>query len=165
VVTFEVRPFCLHTRFLAVVPSFVAFLERSFWDVVTGLSYSPLSGFGGLELSMLASGSRVRGFKPGRSRRIFLMQKSSACLPSEGKSNNLFHVPTLGHVKEPRSCSSLQAAGKIHMFSFLPSLIEVYRAAWCGVPLEMKDGTIPIRGTKGLSTRPRYITLITQPNL
>jgi hypothetical protein len=30
-----------------------------------------LSGFGGLVVSMLASGSQVRGFKPGRSRRIF----------------------------------------------------------------------------------------------
>jgi hypothetical protein len=98
-------------------------------------------------VSMLASGSRVRGFKPG--------------LPSEGKSNNLFHVPTLGHVKEPSSCGSLRAAGKIRMFSFLPSLIEVSRAAWCGVPLEMKEVTIPIWGTKGLSTRPRCITLIT----
>jgi hypothetical protein len=90
------------------------------------------------------------------------VKKSSACLPSEGKSNNLSHVPTLGHVKEPSSCSSLRAAGKIRMFSFLPSLIEASRAAWYGVTLEMKDGTIPIWGTKGLSTRPRYITLITQ---
>jgi hypothetical protein len=37
-------------------------------------------GFGGLVVSMQASGTRVRGFKPGRSRWI-----SSACLPSEGK--------------------------------------------------------------------------------
>jgi hypothetical protein len=29
------------------------------------------------------------------------------------------------------------------------------------VPPEMKEGTIPIWGTKGLSTRPRCITLIT----
>jgi hypothetical protein len=29
------------------------------------------------------------------------------------------------------------------------------------MPLEMKEGTIPIWGTKGLSTRPRCITLIT----
>jgi hypothetical protein len=119
------------------------------------------SGFGGLVVSMLASGSRVRGFKPGRSRRIFLMEKSSAYLPSEGKSNNLSHVPTLGHVKEPSSCSSLRAEGKIRMYSFLPSLIEASRAAWCGVLLEMKEGTIPIWGTKGLSTRPRCITLMT----
>jgi hypothetical protein len=67
----------------------------------------------------------------------------------------------LGHVKEPSSCGSLRAAGKIRMFSFLPSLIEVSRAAWCGVPLEMKEGTIPIWGTKVLYTRPRCITLTT----
>jgi hypothetical protein len=47
----------------------------------------------------------------------------------------LAHVPTLGHVREPSSCGSLRAAGKIRMFSFLPSLIEASRAAWCGVPL------------------------------
>jgi hypothetical protein len=36
--------------------------------------------------SMLASGTRVRGLKPGRSRWIFqVSEKSSACLPSEGK--------------------------------------------------------------------------------
>jgi hypothetical protein len=29
------------------------------------------SGFGGLVVSMLASGTQVRGLKPGRSRRIF----------------------------------------------------------------------------------------------
>jgi hypothetical protein len=34
---------------------------------------------------MLASGTQVRWFKPGRSRRIFQAKKSSACLPSEGK--------------------------------------------------------------------------------
>jgi hypothetical protein len=43
------------------------------------------SGFGGLVVSMLASGTQVRGVKPGRSRRIFRANKSSACLPSEGK--------------------------------------------------------------------------------
>jgi hypothetical protein len=43
-------------------------------------------GFGGLVVSMLASGSRVRGFEPDRSRWIFSdVRKSSACLPSEGK--------------------------------------------------------------------------------
>ena len=43
------------------------------------------SGFSGLEVSVLAFGTRVRGFKPGRSRRIFRAKKSSARLPSEGK--------------------------------------------------------------------------------
>jgi hypothetical protein len=45
-----------------------------------------LRGFGGLAVSMLASGTQDRGFAPGRSRPIFFGQKnSSACLPSEGK--------------------------------------------------------------------------------
>jgi hypothetical protein len=30
-----------------------------------------IGGFGGLGVSVLASGTQVRGFKPGRSRRIF----------------------------------------------------------------------------------------------
>jgi len=43
-------------------------------------------GFGGLVVSMLASGTRVRGLKLGRSRWIFrASEKSSACLPSERK--------------------------------------------------------------------------------
>jgi hypothetical protein len=33
------------------------------------------SGFGGLRVSMLASGTQVRGFKPGHSRRIFQGEK------------------------------------------------------------------------------------------
>jgi hypothetical protein len=36
---------------------------------------------------------------------------TSACLPSEGKYNNLSHVPTLGHVKNPSFCGELRAAG------------------------------------------------------
>ena len=35
--------------------------------------------------SVLAFSTHVRGFKPGRSRRIFRAKKSSARLPSEGK--------------------------------------------------------------------------------
>jgi hypothetical protein len=34
------------------------------------------SSFGGLVLSLLASGTRVRGFKPGRSRQIFSGEKN-----------------------------------------------------------------------------------------
>jgi hypothetical protein len=45
-----------------------------------------LDGLCGLMVSMLASGSRVRGFDPDRSHWIFSdVKKSSACLPSEGK--------------------------------------------------------------------------------
>jgi hypothetical protein len=44
-----------------------------------------LSSFGGIVVSILASGTQVHVFEPGRSRRIFRAKKSSACLPSEGK--------------------------------------------------------------------------------
>jgi hypothetical protein len=40
-------------------------------------------GFGGLVVRMLASGSRIRGFKPGRSRWIFLYIKILS-MPSYG---------------------------------------------------------------------------------
>jgi hypothetical protein len=44
--------------------------------------YKKLRGSRG---NVLAVGIHVRGFKPGRSRRIFRAKKSSARLPSEGK--------------------------------------------------------------------------------
>jgi uncharacterized protein (DUF1786 family) len=44
-----------------------------------------LMGFGGLVVSMLASGTQDHGFEPGRSRRIFRVKKSAAHLPLEGK--------------------------------------------------------------------------------
>jgi hypothetical protein len=44
-----------------------------------------LSGFGGLVIGVLASGTQNRGFKPGRSRWIFQAKESLARLPSEGK--------------------------------------------------------------------------------
>jgi hypothetical protein len=46
--------------------------------------------------SVLAIGTHVRGFKPGRSRRIFRAKISSARLPSEGKQSRLSHVVLYG---------------------------------------------------------------------
>jgi hypothetical protein len=40
---------------------------------------------GGLVVSVLATGPKVHGFKPGRGRRILRVIKSVARLPSEGK--------------------------------------------------------------------------------
>jgi hypothetical protein len=40
---------------------------------------------GGLVVSMLATGPKVRGFKPGRGRWILRVIKSAVRLPSEGK--------------------------------------------------------------------------------
>ena len=51
-----------------------------FWEVT-----DVLSGFGGLEVACWPLVPQVRGFKPGRSRRIFQGEKkSSARLSSEG---------------------------------------------------------------------------------
>jgi hypothetical protein len=51
--------------------------------------------------SVLAFSTQVRGFKPGRSRRIFWAKKFSARLPSEGKESRRSHVVDLRHVKYP----------------------------------------------------------------
>jgi hypothetical protein len=78
---------------LQVVPGLLDQLYRNAWGVPGEgrdyiiLYYTPSTdGFGGLVGSMLASGTRVRGFKPGRSRwNLRASEKSAACLPSEGK--------------------------------------------------------------------------------
>jgi hypothetical protein len=57
------------------------------------------------------------------------MEKSSACLPSEGKSNNLPHVPTLGHVKYPRFCG--QNYGLLAKFVQVSSFAN--RGLWGGL--------------------------------
>jgi hypothetical protein len=54
-----------------------------------------LSGFGGLVVSMLASGTRVRGFQPGRSRRIFSGVK-------------ILSMPSFGREVKPWVCSTLK---------------------------------------------------------
>ena len=43
--------------------------------MISSLVHHVISGFGGLEVSVLAFGTQVRGFKPGRSRRIFRAKK------------------------------------------------------------------------------------------
>ena len=55
--------------------------------VITQLYHNTVqsSGFGGLVVSVLASGTQDRGFEPGRSRQIFRVKKSSTRLSSEGK--------------------------------------------------------------------------------
>jgi hypothetical protein len=65
--------------------------------------YSPgyMSGFGGLVVSMLASGTQERGFAPGRSRPIFRTKKSSACLPSEEKKAVCPMSQICGMLKNP----------------------------------------------------------------
>jgi hypothetical protein len=57
------------------------------------LTYSFISGFGGLGVSMLASGTQDRGFAPDRSRRIF----------PAGKIHSMPSLGGEGHDKEPSS--------------------------------------------------------------
>jgi hypothetical protein len=62
-------------------------------------------------VSVLATGPKVRGFKPGRGRWILRVIKSVARLPSEGS-----HVVDLRHVKEPYEhdrCSSAKFSGHV----------------------------------------------------
>ena len=61
------------------------------------LTYLLQDGFGGLVVSMLASGTQVCGFKPGRSRWIFTVVKVLS-MPSSG-----------GEVKESVPCPSFAA--------------------------------------------------------
>jgi hypothetical protein len=83
------------------------------------------SGCGGLEVSMLTSGTQDRGFKPGQSRRMLRTKNSSACLPSEGKLGRLPHVADLRHVKEPNNLLwKLQIIGYIVLACFHSSLTD-----------------------------------------
>ena len=61
---------------------------------------SAKDGFGGLVVSMLASGTQVCGFNPSRSRWIFAVVKILSMPSSGGKEKNLSHIPALRHVKE-----------------------------------------------------------------
>ena len=82
----EVTDFFFETQYLS---------DRQFNFVLV------LSGFGGLVVSMLASGTHDRGFDPGRSRRIFRAKKSTGCLPWGG-SKAVSHVADLrGMSKNP----------------------------------------------------------------
>ena len=94
-------------------------------------AFKGLDGFGDLVVSMLASGTRVRGFKPGRRRWIFrASEKSSACLPSKGKWKNLSHVPALRHVKEPSTSVNYECASEIHCI--VPSFASRGLLCLCG---------------------------------
>jgi hypothetical protein len=72
--------------------------------------------------SVLAFGTQVRGFKPGRSRRVFRAKKSSARLPSEGKVKPSVRRRALRHVKDPQSDVEVVTFGKIlgHFSPIIP---------------------------------------------
>jgi hypothetical protein len=70
----------------------------------------------GLVVSVLATGPKVRKFKPGRGQWILRAIKSAVRLPSEGKYSRRSHVVDLRHVKEPYEhyrCSSAKFSGHV----------------------------------------------------
>jgi hypothetical protein len=69
-----------------------------------------LDGFGGLVVSMLASGTQGRGFKPSRSRWIFTDVKILSMPSSGGEVKESVPVPALQHVKEPSNLRELLIA-------------------------------------------------------
>ena len=88
-------------------------------------------------VSMLASGTQDRGFDPGRSRRIFRAEKSTACLPLGGGSKAVSHVADLrGMSKNPGFTWKSKSQAKFRL-----SLIEVSHVACTWGHLEAKVGT------------------------
>ena len=90
-------------------------------------TYLDDSGFGGLVVSMLASGTQDRGFDPGRSRRIFrAKKKSTACLPWGG-SKAVSHVADLrGMLKNPGFTWKSKSQAKLtgHFSPVIPSFAD-----------------------------------------
>jgi hypothetical protein len=105
-----------------------------------------VSGFGGLVVSILASGTQDRGFEPGQIRRIFGQKNPQHALLRGG-----------GEVKPSAPCRRFAAckkipaiyvevgiAGKIDrpiLAQLHPSLTEVSHVVWRGAPLGMTGGT------------------------
>jgi hypothetical protein len=63
--------------------------------------------------SVLAFGTRVRGFKPGRSRRIFRAKKTLSTPPFGGEVKPSVPCRALRNVKEPKSDVEVATFGKI----------------------------------------------------
>jgi hypothetical protein len=115
--------------------------------------------FGGLVVSMLASGTQDHGFKPDRSRWIFWAKKYS--VPSFK-----WEVKSSAPCRRFEACKKTPAihvevgiAGKIYrpfLAQFRHSLTEVSHVTWRGAPLEMTGGT---KGgaQRAISLRPRCI--------
>ena len=98
------------------------------------------SGFGGLVVSTLASGTQDRGFDPGRSRRIYQAKKSTACLPWGG-SKAVSHVADLcGMSKNPGFTWKSKSQAKLtgHFSPVIPSFAD--RGLSCRLHVEAPRG-------------------------
>jgi hypothetical protein len=71
------------------------------------------SGFGGLAVSLLASCTQVRGFKPGLSLRIFRGDKILSMSSFGGEVKPPVPYRRFGHVKEPSNYVEVGLSGQI----------------------------------------------------
>jgi hypothetical protein len=116
-------------HFAAVFEPVTSEIREACWcynQCLLGL-WSGHSGFDGLVVSMLASGTQDRGFEP---RRIFRAKKSTAYLPSEGKSVPCRRLAAFK--KTPTVYVEVGIAGQIDwpfLAQFSPSLTEVSHVA------------------------------------
>jgi hypothetical protein len=112
-----------------------------------------ISGFGGLVVSMPASGTRVRGFKPSRSRQIFRVKKSTACLPSRLPSEAVCPMWQIcGTLKNPYDYmevgSKAKFVGQFLARAFLLRYQRALRSCSMGAP-GVDGGNYKQRCTKG----------------
>jgi hypothetical protein len=119
----------------------------------------PCSGFGGLVVSMLASGTLVRRFEPGRNRRIFSGEKFHS-KPSFGREvKPSVSCRRFAACKIPVIYMDVRIAGQIDQ-PFLARLSPALTEAWRGAPLEMtgrpKGGAQRARTFKGLGAMGWY---------
>ena len=104
------------------------------------LSIENNHGFGGLVVSMLASGTQDHGFDPGRSRRIFRAKKSTACLPWGG-SKAISRVADLRSMsKNPGFTWKSKSQAKLtgHFSPVIPSFAD--RGLSCRLHVEAPRG-------------------------
>jgi len=124
----------------AVCASVVVMLDTPCSAVVWRVLVTP-SGFGGLVVSVLASGTQDRGFKPGRSRRIFRAKKSSA---GRGSKATCPMSQICGMLETPGNYVEVGFPGQIcqsFLAHFRSSLPEGSHVAWHGAPLGSTGGT------------------------
>jgi hypothetical protein len=97
------QPSCLHL-FFVVVLNYLFFMTLD------------VSGFGGLGVSVLASGTQVRGFKPGQSGRIF-------------KGGKILSTSSFGREVKPRvPCRRLAAYKKSLNVPWKSAFRKIYRS-------------------------------------
>jgi hypothetical protein len=118
-----------------------------FWASLT----HPRSGFGGLGVSMLASGTQDRGFAPDRSRRIFPAGKIHS-MPSFGGEIICPMTQLWGMRKNPALFVNFEIAGQIPLVPSFASRVRCV-SGWYTAPLVVKEGSFRGEGTIDCASR------------